>query len=291
MHNTSTHKYYRTDLTHSDGSTVSIHPLTAAGTILPASYLYKYALAVPGPGYGDSQLIPNLHQSIFNPSGTHIFSPDRGSDILRIYRVKGPYDVHLVDSMNLLPGTGPRHITFHVFNETRTYMYLISELDNTIRVYTLYTPVGRPDQLQVDLKQTISTLCAGCNRTLPTGADLASEIALSPDGRFAYASNRNSDPATVDNIAIFSVHPGLDGDRQHLKFLRKTEIDGKIPRHFSLSGDNESRYLAVGNEATNDIKVFERNAGTGMLGPLRGNLSLGGLDVNLLMGPDCVIWG
>ena len=220
-----------------------------------------------------------------------MFSPDRGSDLLRVYRVQGPHNVNLYQTLDLLPGTGPRHIAFRTFNATRTYMYLVSELDNTVRVYTLDAPLGKPDELQIDLRQTISTLCAGCNRTLPTGVDLASEIAISPDGKFAYASNRNTDPKTVDNIAIFAIHAGLDGDAQHLTFLTKNEIDGKIPRHFSISGDAEGRYVVVGNEATNDIKIFERDALTGMLGALKGDLSLGTLDGNLTMGPTCVVWG
>ena len=273
-----------------DGSTVSIHPLDPSSFILPASYLFKYTLSHPGPGTNGSQLIPNPHQSIFSPSGTHMFSPDRGSDILRVYRVNGPYNVHLVQIMNLLPGTGPRHIKFRFFSQTRTYMYLISELDNTVRVYALDTTSGQPDQLAIELKQTISTLCDGCDRTAPTNVDLASEVAISPDGSFLYASNRNTESETSDNIAVFSVHPGLEDDARHLKFRGKNAVDGKIPRHFSLSKDSGATYVAVGNQVTNDVKIFERNRETGTLGQLRGNLSLGSFDSNLVMGPTCVIW-
>ena len=169
-------------------------------------------------------------------------------------------------------------------------MYLISELDNTVRAYALDTTSGQLDQSTIKLKQTISTLCDGCNRTAPTNVDLASKVALSPDGKFLYASNRNTESETLDNIAAFSVHPGLEDDAQHLTFFGKSAVDGKILQHFSLSKDGGAAYLAVGNQVTNDVRFFERDGETRMLRQLKGNLSLGSFDSELVMGPTCVIW-
>lgn len=64
-----------------------------------------------------------------------MFVPDRGADRLYGYYVTGPYSVS--QDVTLPPGTGPRHITFRTFDYTQTYMCPVSELDNTVRVFTL----------------------------------------------------------------------------------------------------------------------------------------------------------
>jgi 6-phosphogluconolactonase len=66
-----------------------------------------------------------------------MFVADRGADRLYIYNVDGRFNVTIIQTLRLEPGAGPRHMTIRTFNETRTYMYLVSELDNSIRVFTL----------------------------------------------------------------------------------------------------------------------------------------------------------
>lgn len=165
----------------SDGSAVSVHPLSETGLIGEASYLFKYNLTQPGPGTNDSQIQSNPHEAIFEPSGQFMFVPDRGADRLYAYYVAGPYSVSQVLNITLPPGTGPRHITFRTFNCTRTYMYLVSELDNTVRVFTLDgvsnliddTPATGTPKLEIALQQTVSTLGLGDNRTAPDNHHLA----------------------------------------------------------------------------------------------------------------------
>jgi 6-phosphogluconolactonase len=121
----------------SDGSAVSVHPLSETGLIGPASYLFEYNLTHPGPGANDSQIQSNLHEAFFEPSGQFMFVPDRGADRIYAYRVGGPHSAMQLQNITLSPGAGPRHITFRIFDCTRTYTYLVSELDNTVRVFTL----------------------------------------------------------------------------------------------------------------------------------------------------------
>jgi 6-phosphogluconolactonase len=170
-----------------------VHPLPETGLIDEASYLFKYNLTQPGPGANDSQIQSNPYEAIFEPSGQFMFVPDRGTDRLDAYYVAGSYSVSQVLSATLPPGTGPRHITFRTFNCTWTYMYLVSELDNTVRVFTLDgvsnliddTPATGAPKLEITLQQTISTPGLG-NRTAPDNHHLAAEIALSKNGKFAY---------------------------------------------------------------------------------------------------------
>lgn len=65
-------------------------------------------------------------------------------------------------------------------------MYLVSELDNIVRVFTLDgvsnliddTPATGTPKLEIALQQTVSTLGLGDNRTAPDNHHLAAEIAF-----------------------------------------------------------------------------------------------------------------
>lgn len=148
-----------------------------------------------------------------------LFVADRGADLLYIYHVAGPFKVTKIQTLHLEPGTGPRHMTFRQFNETRTYMYVVSGLDNFVRVFTLDCvrnneqwefSAGGPTNLTIHLAQRISTLGVNPGRASPTDRNLAPEIAFSNDGQFAYATNRNTVNFDSDTVAIYSVHPFLD---------------------------------------------------------------------------------
>jgi 6-phosphogluconolactonase (cycloisomerase 2 family) len=282
----------------SDGSTVSIHSREEDGTISNATYVFRYTLSEPGPGTNGSQVQSNPHEAIFDPSGEFLFVPDRGADLLYVYHVASSLNVTIIQTLRFEPGTGPRHVTFRVFNETRTYMYLISELDNSIRVFTVDgvrnnhrgTSQRSLANITINLTQRVSTLGANLNRTSPNNRDLAAEVALSNDGRFAYASNRNTVNFNSDTVAIYSVHPGLNNDRNHLRYLGYNLTYGKTPRHFSLSKDPQTRYAAFGNEVSNNLVILERSELTGFFTEIKGNLSVGTLDITQNSGPTAIIW-
>ncbi|KAK9238772.1 putative isomerase YbhE [Lipomyces kononenkoae] len=281
-----------------DGSTVSVHPLLKTGIIGDASYLFKYNLSHPGPGTNGSQIQSNPHEAIFDPSGKYMFVNDRGADRIYVYHVDGPYNVTQISTVVLPPGTGPRHSTFSVFNSTRTYMYLASELDNTVRVFTLdgvansdeTDPIVHAPTLDITLRQTASTLGPGGRRTLPNDTFLASEVAMSHDGNFLYVSNRATTTFKSDTLTIYSVHPNIGDDSAHLEYLGQNLTYGKIPRHFSLSPDAHTRYAAVANEVTQNLVILERDTTTGFFTGMKGNISFGTLDVTQNLGPAAVIW-
>ncbi|CZR60685.1 uncharacterized protein PAC_10581 [Phialocephala subalpina] len=252
-----------------DGSTVSIHPLSHNGTIGQATYIYHYSLTTPGPGAGDSQTQSNPHEAFFEPSGQFMFSPDRGADLLRVI-------------------------------DTRTYMYLVSEIDNTVHVFALDGLVNdvkkqerHEPQLKTTFKQLISTVGLAANRTAPANDLLASEVAISNDGRFCYVSNRDTTTLSLDNIAMFSVHPDPSSQTEpgHLVYLGHNSTYGKIPKHFNLSNDHENRYLAVGNEVSQSLVILERDHQSGFLSGVKDNISFGKLDIGQNLGPTAVVWG
>ncbi|KAL6791502.1 Lactonase, 7-bladed beta-propeller domain-containing protein [Trichoderma sp. SZMC 28013] len=274
-----------------DGSTVAIYPLSSPGSIGDATFVFQYNLTHPGPGTNESQIQSNPHAAAFDPSGEYMIVPDRGADHVYVYHVDGPERVTQINNITLEPGTGPRHVTFREFNCTRTFMYLVSELDNTIRVFALDGVNNdsrglRPhSSLRIALVQIVSTLGPGSNRSEPNNIDLAAEVVLSNDGIFAYVSNRNTVSYNTDTIAIYSVHPG---ELEHLVYIGNTPTYGKIPRHFSLSPDN--RFIAVANEVSNNLIVLERDRTSGLVNSIVGNLTLGGFDLTQNKGPMAVVW-
>ena len=242
--------------TNIDGATVSIYPRAEDGTLGASTYVFHYTISQPGPGTNDSQIQANPHQSYFDPTGKYLFVPDRGGDLLYVYCVKSADRVEQIQVITLEPGTGPRHVFIQPLKSaaTSTYLYLVCELDNTVRVFTL--EYGH-HSLTITLKQTISTLGPNLPRTPPINHNLACEVAETNDGKFVYAANRNPTNLDSDSIAVYSVdkNPAYD---THLTYLGSNETLGKIPRHFALSHDQDNRYLAVANQVTQDITLFER---------------------------------
>lgn len=270
-----------------EASTMAIYCLTEKGSIGEAEYQVKYHLDEPGPG-NESQIEPFPHQAQFDPTGNFLFVCARGADRVHTYHVPDPGQVKPLDDIILPPGAGPRHLVFRVVGKIQTYMYLVGELDNTVRVYTIsYSDTG--SEISVKLHQVLSTLGPGLPPTLPKGENLAAEVVFTTDGKFAYVSNRGTTSLDSDTLAVYQVDDKAPPEH-HLMYLDKVETHGKIPRHIALSPDAENRYIAVANEYSNDIAVFERNVESGLLKGLEGQLVLGEAVYESRHGPACVLW-
>jgi 6-phosphogluconolactonase len=131
------------------------------------------------------------------------------------------------------PGSGPRHLTFHPNGK---WAYLITELSNTVVAYEWDGEAGRLTPLQ-----SLSALPLDY-----TGVSYCAEVRVHPSGRFLYGSNRGH-----NSIAIF----GIDEDRGLLQPLGHVPTRGDHPRHFSLSPDGQ--WLLVANMNSDNIVVFQ----------------------------------
>ncbi|KAF5969474.1 putative isomerase YbhE [Fusarium bulbicola] len=279
-----------------DGSTVSIFPLTSSGNFGHVANVFHYNLTHPGPGAGDSQEVANPHAAILSPCGNIMAVPDRGADRVYIYQVRDAKHVEQIRTITLLPGTGPRHIVFSQVSKEKRLMFLVSELDNTVNVFSLENgPAGHHgthpelnETLRITHLQRASTLDGSSKRTKPNNVNLASELSVSHDKRFLYVSNRNTESVDkADTIAVYS----LDGNlKKPLQFLGLNSTYGKIPRHFSLSLDSRNQFVAVANQVTNDLFILKRDFKTGFLDGIVGNYSFGKLDLTTRVGPMAVMW-
>lgn len=270
-----------------EASTMAIYPLAKDGSIGAAAYKVQYTLEKPGPGADDSQSEPFPHESAFDPTGKFLVVPARGEDRVHIYSVLCAEQVRQLEDIVVPPGTGPRHTAFRQSATGETFFYLLGELDNTIRVYSVNYSYA-PRDISFTLHQTISTLGLNLPPTAPDRANLASEFVFTSDGRFAYACNRNTTSRESDTFVIYSLK---DTDyANHLTYVSLDKTLGKIPRHFALSPDAGNKYLTIANEYSNDVVVFERDEQSGLMKAVKGQLSLGAANPVARNGPACILW-
>jgi 6-phosphogluconolactonase len=142
------------------------------------------------------------------------------------------------ETVSLTPGAGPRHLVFH---PNKPWIFVLSELDNTITKFTLengkYTKGASTSILDENFK----------------GSSNAADIHISKDGRFIYASNRGENTIAVIELS----------DDGSLKVIDHVSVRGNQPRNFKLS-PNEN-FLVVANQDSNNLVSFKRDKKTGLL--------------------------
>ncbi|WP_294241191.1 lactonase family protein [uncultured Chryseobacterium sp.] len=224
---------------YTEGS-VSVYPVYENGQIQPYVQNFQFTEGSVDPG---RQERAHIHSTVFSPDFKYVFLPDLGADKIRIYRFENEKDQPLqpaeIPFTFTVPGSGPRHFTFHPNGK---FAYCIEEMGGSVSVYSYNN--GKLDSLQ-----RINTHSAKYKEDFES-----SDIHISPDGKFLYASNRGNE----NNIAIFSTHH--DGT---LKTVGYQSTKGKHPRVFNL--DPTGKFLIATNAGTGTVVVFKRNPETGLL--------------------------
>jgi 6-phosphogluconolactonase len=203
---------------------------------------------------------PHVHSTVFSPDDKYIFVPDLGIDKVMIYSFNpgsGKPEPAAVPFAATMPGSGPRHFTFHPNGKLA---YLVEEMGGAVSAYKYKNG-------KLTLVQNISTYPADF-----TGKKWSADIHVSPDGKFLYASNR----MPANNIAIFS----LDPKSGKLKALGYEPTQGDVPRNFTI--DPTGNFLLVANQETDNIVIFKRNKETGMLTDTGKRIQVGN--------PVCLKW-
>jgi 6-phosphogluconolactonase len=187
------------------------------------------------------QPFPKPHQVQFDPSGKFIVVPDKGCDRVLVFTIDDAGTLHQVAETPARETSGPRHVAFH---PNGALAYLINELDSSLVAYRFDAKTGKIVPFQV-----ISALADTF-----TGNSRGSEIAVSPDGRHVYASNRGA-----DTIGTFAIDP----ETGRLTPRGWVPSGGKTPRFFALSEDGRAMFVA--NEEGHTIVRYAVGA-DGMLG-------------------------
>ena len=148
-------------------------------------------------------------------------------------------------------GTGPRHI---IISGDNRFAYLLSELVGTVTTLSLDQKTGLLSQVsEAKALPPDSKLVPGAPR-VPAGQgeeprdvsnDIwASDLHLTPDGKFLYAAERTS-----STLAAFSV----DAATGKLTYLSSTPTE-KQPRGFAI--DPKGKYMVVSGELSDTISVY-----------------------------------
>lgn len=190
---------------------------------------------------GQQDAVSHVHSAFFSPDKKFLFVNDLGLDYIRAYKID-PAQGKLVyhGDTRTAAGAGPRHLAFH---PSRPLVFGINELNSTIVSYRYDAEAGTLKELQA-----LSTLPPDY-----TGENGTAEIVVSRDGRFLYGSNRGH-----DSIVIMSI-----GDNGELGIVDYVSVEGKHPRHFTLTPNGD--YLIAASRDTNNLTVFRVDQQSGRL--------------------------
>ena len=202
------------------------------------------------------------HQVEFDRTGRFIVVPDKGLDQIFSFRLDadiGKLAGTAAPAAISREGAGPRHIVFHPSN---TLAYVVNELDSTVAACRFDAATGAVTPFQV-----VSSL-----PDTYVGNSRASEIAVSSDGRFVYASNRG-----FDSVVVFAV--GTDG---RLSAVDWVQSQGRTPRFFAFEPAGNVLYVA--NEDSDTIVKFRVDKPSGKLLPA-GDMVKTGSPVCIIFAP------
>jgi 6-phosphogluconolactonase len=220
------------------GGTVAVLPIGEDGRLKPASSVRAHEGSGPTKGRQEK---PHAHGISLDAAERFAFSPDLGADRVFVYRfdaAKGSLEPH--GSAALDPGAGPRHLAFHPDGK---HLYVVNELLSTVTAFAYDAEKGALAPLQ-----TVSALPAGFS-----GTSWAAEVAVSPDGRFVYASNRGD-----DSLAVFRV----DASTGRLSPAGRAPVGGKNPRHFTI--DPTGRFILAAHQGSGMIVVLRIDPASGL---------------------------
>ena len=231
--------------------TIAALPIHPDGRLGAATTILQHTGSGPDPR---RQAGPHAHFIRPTPDNRFTLDCDLGLDRIFINRLDataGTLTPRTPPFVTVAPGAGPRHL---VFSPDGRFVYVINEMGGTVTVFH-YDATNAA----LTTAQTISTLPENF-----AGPNTAAEIALRPDGKFLYASNRGH-----DSLAIFAVEPTTG----KLKLIGHQSTLGRTPRHFAF--DPSGRWLLVENQASDSVVVFAVDAATGQLNPTGHGISLG----------------
>ncbi|HUI75837.1 MAG TPA: lactonase family protein [Candidatus Acidoferrum sp.] len=187
---------------------------------------------------------PHAHFIATTADNRYAVESDLGLDEILVYKFdasNGTLTPNDPPYFRIKPGSGPRHIAFSADDK---FAYVVSEMGSTVTALRFDARKGSFKQLQA-----ISTLPPGYS-----GRNDAAEIAIHPNGKFLYASNRGN-----DSIAIYAIDP----KKGTLTPQGGIPTGGKEPRHFTF--DPSGKFMFIENQFSDQIVVTHVDPATGAL--------------------------
>ena len=216
------------------------------------------------------QVIPtarNAHAIRIDNTNRFVFVPHLGTDqVLQfIFDEKsGRLTANTPPLVQLKQGTGPRHL---IVSGDNRFVYLLNELTATVTTLSLDANTGTLKELDsVSALPADTKLVTGMPRgavgaagAAPRNTDndiWASDLHLTPNGRFLYAAERTS-----STLGAFRV----EAQSGKLTYLGNTPTE-KQPRGFRI--DPTGRFVVVSGEKSDTISSYAIDAESGALKPI-----------------------
>ncbi|WP_438826845.1 lactonase family protein [Pseudomonas lopnurensis] len=245
------------------GGSLAVIPLDGQGR--PQS-VTQIAAHPPSGVHPERQRGAHVHSAVPSPDGRQLFVSDLGADRVFVYRydpanVERPLQPAEPASVELPPGSGPRHLAF---SPDGRQAYLTLELS---------AQVARFDHVDGRLtqRQLVDLAPPGASETHSPGA-----IHPSTDGRFLYVSDRGEH----NRIVVFAVEE--DGS---LREIQRRASEGREPRELAIAPDG--RFLLVANQLSDSLVVMRRDPASGRLGNTVQTLRIGRpSDIKFLGAPE-----
>ena len=225
------------------GGSVAVVALQADGSLGALGSVMQHTGSSVNPA---RQKEPHAHAVALSPDHRLVLAADLGIDSVMAYKLdaaRGGLRANDVAFAKLPPGSGPRHLAFHPGGD---YLYVINELFCTMAVFGFDATRGTLTDIQ-----SLSTLPPG--ETVQRGFSTA-ELAIHPNGKFLYGSNRGH-----DSIVVYAV----DATTGRLTHVENQSTQGKTPRHFAI--DPTGGWLLAENQDSDTVIVFAIDAKTGRL--------------------------
>lgn len=247
-------------------SSVTILRIKDDGSIGQQTAFMKHVGSGKDPAF---QSKAHPHSIDVSPDNKFAVVSDLGVDKLFIYKFDASTGTLSPDQPPFVQaesGGGPRHFTF---DSAGKFGYSLHEMSGYITVLAWnaasgsFTKIQDATSLQPDF----------------IGANDSAEIAIHPNGKFLYESNRRfrgPDMWGPDSIGVFAI----DTDKGTLTEVEQVPPRGTMPRNFAI--DPTGSYLFAANELSGNVALFKIDASTGRLSPTKADLKI---DV-----PVCIVF-
>ena len=194
---------------------------------------------------------PHAHETVLSPDGKILFVPDLGMDKIMAYRwdAKGQLTPNDPPFTQIAPGSGPRHMAFH---PNGRFAYVMTEMTASVIAFAYDSKNGAMTEMQTYPATPVDF----------AGVKSGAEVAVHPNGKFLYASNRNH-----NSIAIFTIDA-----KGALTPAGNVSVQGRTPRHFVI--DPSGNFLVVENQDSGNIVIFKIDPATGGLTPTGDTLEI-----------------
>jgi 6-phosphogluconolactonase (cycloisomerase 2 family) len=209
-----------------------VHHLEQDGSIGDLASVVRHEGSGP---LRERQDAAHLHQVLFDKQSANVLVTDLGGDAIYAYRLDantGTLVPAPVRRSSAPPGSGPRHLAFHPSG----HVVVADELSSTVSWYGFCRKSGGLNWLsRVPASPGDATV-----------ENYPAEIAVTPDGREVFVSNRGR-----GTIAVFDVGAG------GLTPVGEVATGSQWPQHFVLIG---SRIYCAGQHA-GKLAMIERGRG------------------------------